>query len=133
MDRSLKVKVALLGAQGAGKSLLLNALFDYGGLSLTGADGSTCTISVVKYLYHPGDQKGFYAEVRFSNSAKMKVMIKEHAKSYYGYFDSYDSPEADAGNQKKYLHHECLDLLLKNTAEEFFETLFGSQADFLES
>lgn len=35
--------------------------------------------------------------------------------------------------QNKNTQHEELDLRLKNTAEEFFKTLFGSKADFLES
>lgn len=46
--RSPAVKVAQLGAQGAGKSLMMNALFDCDGLSLTGADGAACTSSITR-------------------------------------------------------------------------------------
>lgn len=133
VDRSPAIKVALLGAQGAGKSLLINALFDYNGLSLTGASGGACTRSVVKYLFYPGEQSNFCAEVRFLGISKMTDMIKEHAKAYYDYYDSYDNPDDEVGHQNKNLQQEQVDLKLKNTAEEFFETLFGSKADFLES
>jgi hypothetical protein len=131
INRSQSVKVALLGNQGAGKSLLINTLFDYDGLSLTGADGGACTSSVVKYLFYPGDEKGFRAEVKFLTASKITALIKEHAKSYYDYYDSYENPDED--EQKKGAQEEDLDLKLKNTAEEFFETLFGSKQEFLES
>jgi predicted GTPase len=61
IDRGSTVKVALIGAQGAGKSLLTNALFNCTGLSLTGAKGFACTSAIVKYAYGPGDK--FSAEI----------------------------------------------------------------------
>jgi hypothetical protein len=133
INRSPTVKVALLGNQGAGKSLLINALFDYDGLSLTGADGGACTSSVVKYLFYPGDQQRFCAEVKFLTASKITEMIKEHAKSYYDYYDSYDNPDEDGDEQRSESRDEDLDLKMKNTAEEFFETLFGSKEEFLDS
>lgn len=48
--RSATVKAALLGAQGAGKSLTINAIFDCDGLSLTGAEGAACTSSITRYV-----------------------------------------------------------------------------------
>jgi hypothetical protein len=132
IDRSPTMKVALLGNQGAGKSLLINALFDYDGLSLTGADGGACTSSVVKYLFYPGDEKGFRAEVKFLTASKITALIKEHAKSYYDYYHEDDQLDEEL-EQKKCAQKEDLDLKLKNTAEEFLETLFGSKQEFLES
>lgn len=133
IDRSPAKKVALLGAQGAGKSLLINALFDYDGLSLTGAEGSACTSSVVKYLFYPGAQQKFCAEVKFLASAKMTAVIKEHAKAYYDFHDSYENPDDNAYQHPSGPDKEDLETKLKNTAEEFFEMLFGSKSDFLES
>lgn len=68
IKRSKPVKVALLGAQGAGKSLLINALFGLDGLSLTGADGAACTSSIIKYAHYRGEANmdgaaKFWAEV----------------------------------------------------------------------
>ncbi|KAF1831454.1 hypothetical protein BDW02DRAFT_606538 [Decorospora gaudefroyi] len=73
VERTSAVKVALIGAQGAGKSLLINALFDCTGLSLTGAKGFACTSAI----------------------------------------------------------QDEIDRKQKKTAEDFFDTIFGSREEFL--
>ena len=70
VERSVPIKVALLGAQGAGKSLMINALFDRDGLSLTGAAGAACTSSITRYGFFPKNLTGpdmFHAEILFVN------------------------------------------------------------------
>ena len=86
VHRKKRIQVALIGAQGAGKSLLINALFDLNGLSLTGADGNACTSSVVKYRFHRANKDGdelpkYYAEVEFMDAKGLKATITENAKN----------------------------------------------------
>lgn len=126
IDRSNPVKVALIGAQGAGKSLLINALFDYSGLSLTGAKGFACTSTVVKYAYAPGE--GFAAEVCFLNAKKRDAIICEHIRSlvqHYNDLDSDDEGESCNGGSK-----DQYDTQRKETADDFFGTIFGSHEEF---
>ena len=72
VPRSAPTSVALLGAQGAGKSLTINAIFDCDGLSLTGAEGAACTSSIIKYVQYPKSSTGenkFFAEITFFTRA----------------------------------------------------------------
>jgi hypothetical protein len=97
--RSPAIKVALLGAQGAGKSLMINALFDCDGLSLTGADGSACTSSITRYVAYPesraGENKRLYAEIKFLNAEKRDTLLKEHARAYYHWHHGDDDDDDD--------------------------------------
>ncbi|OAL48292.1 hypothetical protein IQ07DRAFT_681710 [Pyrenochaeta sp. DS3sAY3a] len=127
IDRSNPVKVALIGAQAAGKSLLVNALFDCSGLSLTGAEGVACTCTVVKYAYAPGE--GFAAEVCFLNAKKREAMISEHIRSlvqHYNDLDSDDEGESCNSGPKQ----DQSDDQRKKTADDLFGAIFGSNEEY---
>ncbi|KAH5398437.1 hypothetical protein HBI67_215240 [Parastagonospora nodorum] len=133
--RSPAVKVALLGAQGAGKSLMINALFDCDGLSLTGADGAACTSSITRYAAYPETQPGeytkFFAEIKFLSAEKREALLQEHARSYYHYQHAEeDSDDEDVPRSKVSRTDGELERRLKDTAEDVFTTLFGSQDSF---
>ena len=137
IDRRPPIKVALLGAQGAGKSLLINALFDIDGLSLTGADGAACTSSIVKYAkYGPKDNPDdlkFNAEIKFLGREKREEMLKEHIKSYAQYYESLDDSDDEDGPRVRSFEQDELDRRLKDTAEDVFLTIFGSRENFMDS
>jgi hypothetical protein len=129
VERAPAVKVALIGAQGAGKSLLINALFDCTGLSLTGAKGFACTSAIVKYAYGPGDK--FSAEVQFLNAEKREAMVEEHIRSYKDYHNDLDDSEDEDGPRTRSFKQDEIDRKRKKTAEDFFDTIFGSRDEFL--
>lgn len=143
VPRSPAIKVALLGAQGAGKSLMINALFDCDGLSLTGADGAACTSSITRYVANPENQAGedteFYAEIKFLGADQCRALLQEHAKNYFCYrhgdVESDDEDENPSPNpaRKKVRRQEEMDERLKDTAEDVFVTLFGSKDAFLDN
>jgi hypothetical protein len=129
VERAPAVKVALIGAQGAGKSLLINALFDCTGLSLTGAKGFACTSAIVKYAYGPGDK--FSAEVQFLNAKKREEMVDEHIRSYMDYHNDLDDSDDEDGPRTRSFKQDEIDRKRKKTAEDFFDTIFGSRDEFL--
>lgn len=129
VDRTHTVRVALIGAQGAGKSLLINAIFDCTGLSLTGAKGFACTSSIVKYAYGPGEK--FSAEVQFLNAKKREEMIDEHIRSYLDYHNDLQDSDDEGGPRTRSFKEDELDRKRKKTAEDFFDTMFGSRDDFM--
>jgi hypothetical protein len=139
--RSPAIKVALLGAQGAGKSLMINAIFDSDGLSLTGADGSACTSSITRYVAYPqshaGENNRFCAEIKFLSPKERDTLLREHARNYYQWHheDDDDEPEEDGSivRTKARRHGELMDDRLKDTAEDVFITLFGSRDDFMQN
>jgi hypothetical protein len=129
-ERGATAKAALIGAQGAGKSLLINALFDCTGLSLTGAKGFACTSAIVKYAYGHGDK--YSAEVRFLNAKMREAMVDEHIRSYLDYHnDLQDSDDEGGGSRTRSFKQDEVDRKRKKTAEDFFDTIFGSRDDFL--
>jgi hypothetical protein len=136
VPRDSPVKVALVGPQGAGKSLLINTLFNCDGLSLTGADGQACTSVIIRYLHHSGrsvdGEKPYTAEVTFFKPGKQEKMIEQHARSFFHvqHADE-DSDEEDAARHTSNVQDE-LDRRLKDTAEEFFHTIFGGREQFQE-
>jgi len=135
LNRSPAIKVALLGAQGAGKSLLINALFDYDHLSLTGADGAACTSSIVRYAHYryadkTDHQRNFCGEISFLSRDKREEMIQEHVRSYAHYHADIGEFEGETNRSSD---QDELDRRLKDTAEDVFITLFGSRDDFLEA
>lgn len=130
------VRVALVGAQGAGKSLMTNALFSCDGLSLTGADGAACTSAVIRYAHFSDggddDDGKFYARIKFLNAKKREEMIKEHARSFHYLHDEEDdSDDEDATHARKRGLEES-ERRAKDTAEDIFVTLFGSVEKFLD-
>lgn len=136
VSRSAPIRVALLGAQGAGKSLTINAIFDRDGLSLTGAEGAACTSSITKYVQYPksntGDDK-FFAEIKFFTREKRHELLTEHARSYFFYHNVEDDSDSEDTPRVKVLGQDEMDRSLNDTAEDIFTTLFGSHEDFLEN
>jgi hypothetical protein len=135
--RSRPIKVALIGAQGAGKSLLINALFETDGLSLTGADGAACTSSITRYTQYPGgdgdnEEKKYSAEVRFLDAKKIEAMLAEHARCY-AYYQNDEEDSGDEASPIKSRQTDEIDRRAKDTAEDIFHTIFGSSENFLES
>jgi hypothetical protein len=129
VERATNIKVALIGAQGAGKSLLINALFDCPGLSLTGAKGWACTSAIVKYAYGPGPN--FTAEVQFLNAKMREAMVDEHIRSYVHYHNDLEDSDDEDGPRIRSVKQDDFDRKRKQTAEDFFETIFGTKDEFL--
>lgn len=135
VERSAPIKLALLGAQGAGKSLMINALFDRDGLSLTGAAGAACTSSITRYGFFPKNLTGpdmFHAEILFFNREKRESLLKEHARNYHHYHNDGDDSDNEDGTGAA-TQREEKERSQKDTAEDIFVTLFGSMDAFLAS
>jgi hypothetical protein len=135
VERSATQKVALVGAQGAGKSLLTNALFGCDGLSITGADGAACTSVIVRYAHwnpNPDDPNKFHAQVKFLTPRVREDMINEFEKSYYRYYEDSEDLDDEKSPRPASAAQEEYDRRAKDTSEEFFITIFGSRKKFLE-
>lgn len=132
VQRSPPIKVALIGAQGAGKSLSLNALFNCDGLSLTGADGAACTSSVTRYVHYSGEFK-FSAEIKFLTTEKREALLKEHARNLYHYQHADVDSDDEDGPAARPSRYDEMERRLKDTAEDVFTTLYGSREHFQES
>lgn len=125
-ERPRSIKVALIGAQGAGKSMLINAIFDCD-LSLFEAKGSACTSTVVKYAHASGE--GFSAEVCFLNAKKRESLIEEHIRSLSLHYNDLDSDDEDVSRNRN-AEQDQDDQNRKKTAEDFFRAIFGPDEDF---
>jgi hypothetical protein len=134
--RSAAVKVALIGAQGAGKSLAINAIFDCDGLSLTGAEGAACTSSITRYVQYPKSTTGedkYFAEIKFFTREEREALLQEHARSYFFYHNADDDSDDEESPRTNTVDQDQMDRSLNDTAEDIFTTLFGSYDEFLES
>ena len=134
--QSATITVGFLGAQGAGKSLTVNAIFDCDGLSLTGAEGAACTSSIIRYVLYPRNTKNnnkFFAEIKFFTREKREELLKEHARSNFHYRNADDDSEDNDASRVKVLGQDDMERSLNDIAEDIFATLFGSYDDFLES
>ncbi|KAI1541597.1 hypothetical protein PtrSN001C_004461 [Pyrenophora tritici-repentis] len=118
VSRSAPLRVALLGAQGAGKSLTINAIFDRDGLSLTSAEGAACTSSITKSSFSHEKRQG---------------LLAEHARSYFFYHNGNDESDTEDIPRVKALSQDEMDRSLNDAAEDIFTTLFGSHEDFLDN
>ncbi|KAJ4346030.1 hypothetical protein N0V95_005763 [Ascochyta clinopodiicola] len=130
--RSPPIRIALIGAQGAGKSLSLNALFDCDGLSLTGADGAACTSSITRYSHYSGKYR-FAAEIKFLGAGKREAMLTEHARNYYHYQHADEDSDEEDAPKSRLSRHDEVERRQKDTAQDVFVTLFGSLDAFQES
>lgn len=137
IPRGPPMKFALVGAQGVGKSLLLNALFNRDGISLTGADGKACTNVMVRYAHYRGPQSDgkdqFVAEVEFFDDETLEKLIDEHAKAYYHVQHADEDSDDEESSRKRSHTQDEIDRRQKDTAEEIFCTLFGSKDNFLQA
>ena len=78
-------EIALVGQQGMGKSLIINALTSRRNLSKTSARFGACTASTIKYRYKSGadDRHEFFdAVVEFMDDECLHEIISEHARRY---------------------------------------------------
>ncbi|CAO2651542.1 Nn.00g041120.m01.CDS01 [Neocucurbitaria sp. VM-36] len=135
VNRSPPVAVAFVGPQGAGKSLLLCALFDCNAVSLTGAEGKACTSSAIRYLNYTKSEDGtkkYFGEIQFLDAKKLGAMFDELCRHYYFYHhadeDSDDEDEHFSSSTRKQSNMDEL----KDTAEDILTALWGSKAQFEE-
>jgi hypothetical protein len=129
VERAPSCKTALIGVQGAGKSQIINALLDCPGLSLTGAKGWACTSAIVKYAYWSGAKFG--AEVQYLSTQMREAMIDEHIRSYLHYHNDLEDSDDEDGPRIRSVTQDDFDRKRKQTAEDFFENMFGTRDDFL--
>jgi|TARA_R110002003_G_scaffold40_13_gene2772 hypothetical protein len=127
------ISVAFIGPQAAGKSLLLCALFDLDGLSLTDSDGRACTSAVIRHMKYDESEDGadkFHGLIKFLDAKKLEAMFRELCRHYYNYHhanedsDDENEPEAEFSNSQ-----DTIDAL-KDTAHDVFIALWGSKEKF---
>lgn len=136
IKRSSEISIGLVGAQGAGKSMFLNALFDTEGISWSGADGEACTRTVVKFAHFAPNSTlegsdSFYADIKFLDNSKIEEMIREHVKDIKYYQEDADDSEDEEPRGTQSYEQDELDKQRYDTAREIFKVLFGSEKDFL--
>ncbi|KAF2795682.1 hypothetical protein K505DRAFT_359957 [Melanomma pulvis-pyrius CBS 109.77] len=115
-------EVAIVGQQGMGKSLMINALQDRRDLSKTSAKGKACTASAIKYRHKPGasDLEEIYdAAVTFMDDTCLDEIIREHIRRY-GHFHF-------SGNVDP--HYQDEEARSAATAEDFFNIVFNADND----
>lgn len=115
-------EVAIVGQQGMGKSLMINALQDRRDLSKTSAKGKACTASAIKYRHKSGagDLEEIYdAAVTFMDDTCLDEIIKEHIRRY-GHFHF-------SGNVDPLYQDE--EARAAATAEDFFDIVFNADND----
>ncbi|KAF2709597.1 hypothetical protein K504DRAFT_533941 [Pleomassaria siparia CBS 279.74] len=115
-------EVAIVGQQGMGKSLMINALQNRRNLSKTSARGAACTASAIKYLNKPGvgDLEDKYdAAVAFMDDLYLDEIIREHSRRYDHFHFS--------ANVDSLYHDE--EARAAATAVEFFRLVFNTEND----
>lgn len=88
VSRSPPISIAFIVPQAAGKSLLLCALFELDGLSLTGSEGRACTSAVIKHEFYEESEDGenrVHGLVKFLDAPKLTAMFSELCRHYYNY------------------------------------------------
>ncbi|KAH7126594.1 hypothetical protein B0J11DRAFT_505324 [Dendryphion nanum] len=109
--------VSIVGQQGMGKSLLINALLHRRNLSKTSASGGACTASAIKYIHKPGAEdlsETYDALIQFMNDESLIEIIVEHAQRYFHF---HHSSKVDP------VYHDEEERSAK-TAEDFFHMLY---------
>ncbi|KAF2112543.1 hypothetical protein BDV96DRAFT_664124 [Lophiotrema nucula] len=135
VKRSKTFQVAMSGPQASGKSSFLNALLDCPGLCLSGSDGQACTNAVVRYVHYSGTGDSVVmAEIKFHDLKKIEVIIQELAKDFYHFHHFEDeaagAEEEEESIKKRIRTHDEADVQAKDTAQDIFETLYGSKDEF---
>jgi hypothetical protein len=114
--------VAIVGQQGMGKSLMINALMDRHNLSKTSAKGGACTASAIKYRHKPGvkdREESYDAEVEFMDDECLHEIASEHVRRYH-HFHYSNNVDPDC-----YFEEEQA----AQTALDFFRLVFNSEYD----
>jgi hypothetical protein len=129
--------VPMVGQQGVGKSLLINALLNRPNLSKTSASGGACTASAIKYLHRPGtkDREEIYdAAVQFMNDDDLCEITEEHIRRYSFFhfsdnvdLDFHDEDERAAATAEEFLYH-VFDAYNDTKAKERLTKLLTSDA-----
>lgn len=134
IPRHSPLKIALIGPQGAGKSLLINALFGCDGLSVTGADGQACTSTPVRYMSNGKEssknQQKYSAEIEFLNAVKLEAMISGHARAFFHVYHADEDSDNEDTPTRNSIGQDEMDRRMKDTAEEVFYTLFDGKENF---
>jgi hypothetical protein len=136
-DRKKATIIGLIGGQGHGKSMLINAIFDLEGISLTGKLGAALTSTIVKFAQYSSTTRSatspaYIGEIQFLDEKRTGEMIREHVKDYsHCHNDDDDSEDEGALGPQDFKQDEA-DRKRRDTALEVFETLFGSKEDFLD-
>jgi hypothetical protein len=136
-ERNQTTSFALIGEQGHGKSMLINALFDLEGISLTGKKGKAHTCTVIRYAQYTANEDHptsamYHAEIRFHTADKLLDMIREHVKNYLHYHNEGEDLDDDFSPGDQSYEKDDMDRQNRDTAREMFQTLFGSRDDFLD-
>ncbi|KAF9735635.1 hypothetical protein PMIN01_07040 [Paraphaeosphaeria minitans] len=114
--------VAVVGEQGLGKSLAINALQHRPNLSTTSASGGACTASAIRFCYKPDAaalSDSFDAKIKFMNDEELMENIQEHIDRYYHFHFS--------GHVEEETYFE--DQSAAEDAEDFFDLLHNSKHD----
>ena len=115
-------EVAIVGQQGMGKSLLINALQNRRNLSKTTARGKACTASAIKYRHKPGAsdlEENYDAAVTFMDDECLDEVIREHIRHYDHFYFSGDAKSDHSDDEA----HAAA------TAKEFFDAVFNTKVD----
>ncbi|KAL5391071.1 hypothetical protein DPSP01_001562 [Paraphaeosphaeria sporulosa] len=114
--------VAVVGEQGMGKSLAINALQHRPRLSTTSASGGACTASAIRFCYKQDAAEysdSFDAKIKFMTDEELTESIEEHINRYYHFHFS------DNVDDETYFE----DQKAAKDAEAFLELLHNSEHD----
>lgn len=114
--------VAIVGDQGMGKSLAINALQHRAKLSKTSASGGACTASAIRFCYKPDApdfSDSFDAKIKFMNDEELTEIIQDHIDHYFHFHFS--------GSVDEETFYEAK--LAADDAEAFFELLHNTEHD----
>lgn len=135
-ERKQVTTIALVGPQGSGKSMLIQALFEVPGLSLTGKSGSALTSTIIKYAQYSSTSRSasspkYFAEVQFHNETQIAVMLRELVKHFHHCHNDSDDTEDEPTPGNQSFQQDELDRKYRDTAEEVFITLCDTKKEFL--
>ncbi|KAF2277958.1 uncharacterized protein EI97DRAFT_488099 [Westerdykella ornata] len=128
------IRIALVGPQGAGKSLLINATFERDGLSLTGADGQACISTILRYKLDGRDSssamKKYTAEVAFLKAGELDNMLAGYARAFFHVHHPDEELDEDETSNSGLQAQDHFDRRAADTAEELFYTIFEGKENF---
>ncbi|KAF2438738.1 hypothetical protein P171DRAFT_155539 [Karstenula rhodostoma CBS 690.94] len=111
--------VAVVGEQGMGKSLAINAFQHRPSLSTTSASGGACTASAIRFCFKPDAAEfsdSFDAKIKFMNDEELTESIQEHIDRYYHFhFSGHVDEETYFEDQRAAKDAEAFFNLLHNS------------------